>query len=61
MEEVINDIMEYARRKVSGFSYMDQAQICEELESRMADLYADSLRNEYLGDGNVDEYIIDGV
>lgn len=33
MEEVINEIMEYVKRKASDFSYMDQAQIYGELES----------------------------
>lgn len=61
MEEVINEIMEYVRRKTSDFSYMDQAQIFSELESRMADLNADALKSEYLGTVGTDEYIIDGV
>ena len=60
MEEVINEIMEYVKRKASDFSYMDQAQIYGELESRLADLNADALRSEYRG-SNIDEYIIDGV
>ena len=58
MEEVINDIVETARQKVAGFSYMDQALIYEELSSRMSDLNLDALKAEYLGS---DEYIIDGV
>ena len=60
MEETINDIVEYVKRKTSGFSFMDQAQMFSELESRLADLNADALRSEYLG-SNIDEYIIDGV
>lgn len=59
MEEVINEIMEYVKRKTAAFSYMDQAQIYQELESRLADLNADALKNEYLGGG--DDYILDGV
>lgn len=60
MEEIINDIVEYVKRKTSGFSFMDQAQMFGELESRLADLNADALRSEYLG-SNIDEYILDGV
>lgn len=60
MEETINDIVEYVKRKTSGFSFMDQAQMFGELESRLADLNADALRSEYLG-SNIDEYILDGV
>ena len=60
MEETINDIVEYVKRKTSGFSFMDQAQMFSELESRLADLNADALRIEYLGSNN-DEYIIDSV
>lgn len=61
MEEIINEIMEYVRQKASSFSYMDQAQIYRELESRMADLNADALKSEYLGATWTDDYIIDGV
>lgn len=58
MEEVISEIMETVRHKVADFSHMDQAQIFEELASRMSDLNLDALKAEYLGS---DEYIIDGV
>lgn len=58
MDEVINEIMEYVRQKTADFSYMDQAQIYNELESRMADLNADALESEYLGG---DDYLLDGV
>lgn len=51
MEEIINEIMEYVKQKASSFSYMDQAQIFSELESRMADLGLDALRTDYLLDG----------
>lgn len=58
MDEVINEIMEYVKRKTANFSCMDQAQMFEELASRMNDLNADALKAEYLG---TDEYILDGV
>lgn len=58
MEDVINDIMEYVKLKVNGFSYMDQAQIYEDLARRMTDLNADALKEEYLSS---DDYLIDGV
>ena len=58
MEEVINEIMEIVKQKTSRFTYQDQAQIFSDLESRMADLNADALKNDYLG---TDVYILDGV
>ena len=58
MEEVINEIVEFAKKKTGDFTYSDQALIYEELSSRMSDLNCDSLRNEYLGDN---DYLIDGV
>lgn len=61
MDEVINEIVEYVKRKVADFSYMDQAQMYNELESRMADLNADALKAEYLGERGSDDYLIDGV
>lgn len=57
MEEVVNEIMEMVRQKAAPFSYMDQAQIYEELASRMSDLNLDALHREYAGD----EYLLDGV
>lgn len=58
MDEVINEIMEYVRRKTADFSNMDQAQIFEELTNRMGDLNADALKAEYLG--SID-YLLDGI
>lgn len=52
MEEVINEIVEYVRRKTSGFSYMDQAMIYEDLAGRMSDLNSDALCEEYLQNNN---------
>lgn len=58
MEEVINEIMEYVKRKTADFSSLDQAQIFEDLSSRMNDLNADALKAEYLGS---EDYLLDGV
>ena len=58
MEEVVNEIMEYVKRKTADFSSLDQAQIFEELSSRMSDLNADALKAEYLGS---EDYLLDGV
>lgn len=49
--------MEYVRKKTGGYSYLDQALIFEELTSKMEDLNADALCNEYTSD----DYLIDGV
>jgi len=58
MEEVINEIMEFVKQKTCDFSYLDQAQMFEELAGRMSDLNADALKAEYLG---TDDYLLDGV
>lgn len=57
MEETINEIMEYVMSKTANYSYLDQALIFEELATKMEDLNADALRNEYTSD----DYLIDGV
>lgn len=50
MEEVINEIVAYAKKKVQDFTLCDQAQIYEELSGRMSDLNYDALKTEYLLD-----------
>lgn len=60
MEEVINEIVEFAKKKAFAFGYQDQAQIYGELESRMADLNHDALMNDYLL-GVSDDYLLDGM
>lgn len=60
MDEVINDIMQYIKKKCGDFSYPDQALMYNELESKMADLNADALKAEYLG-SNTDIYILDSI
>lgn len=51
MEETINDIVEYIRRKTAPYSYLDQAQMFDELAGRMSDMNADALQNDYIADG----------
>lgn len=58
MEETVNEIMEFIKQKTENFSYMDQAQIFEEVSGKVLDMNADALKAEYLG---TDEYLLDGV
>ena len=58
MEEVVNEIMEYIRKKTEDFSYLDQSQIYEEIAGRVSDMNADAMKNEYL---NSMDYILDGI
>lgn len=58
MEEVVNEIMEYIRKKTEDFTYLDQSQIYEEIAGKVSDMNADAMKNEYL---NSVDYILDGV
>ena len=58
MEEVINEIMEYIRKKTKDFTYLDQSQIYEEIAGKVSDMNADAMKNEYL---NSMDYILDGI
>lgn len=58
MEEVVNEIIEYIKRKTKGFSYLDQSQIYEEVAGKVSDMNADAMKNEYL---NSMDYILDGI
>ena len=58
MEEVVNEIMEYIRKKMEDFSYLDQSQIYEEIAGKVSDMNADAMKNEYL---NSMDYILDGI
>lgn len=58
MEEVVNEIMEYIRKKTEDFSYLDQSQIYEEIAGKVSDMNADAMKNEYL---NSMDYILDGI
>lgn len=58
MEEVVNEIMEYIRKKTEDFSYLDQSQIYEEIAGKVSDMNADAMKNEYL---NSIDYILDGI
>lgn len=65
MEEVIDDIIQYIKKKTSEFGYMDQAMMYEELEGRMTSLYEEALMDEYMSGVKLkmkdDEYLLDGV
>ena len=58
MEEVINEIMEYIRKKTEDFTYLDQSQIYEEIAGKVSDMNAGAMKNEYL---NSMDYILDGI
>ena len=58
MEEVVNEIMEYIKRKTKDFAYLDQSQSYEEVAGRVSDINADAMKNEYL---NSMDYILDGI
>lgn len=58
MEEVVNEIMEYIRKKTEDFTYLDQSQIYEEIAGKVSDMNADAMKNEYL---NSVDYILDGI
>lgn len=58
MEEVVNEIIEYIKRKTKDFSYLDQSQIYEEVAGNVSDMNADAMKNEYL---NSMDYILDGI
>lgn len=59
MDEVIEDIVKYIKKKCGRFSYMDQALMYDELETKMKDLNADALKAEYCQGG--DDYLLDGI
>ena len=48
MEEVIDNIMEYIRKKTENFSYMDQQMMYDEIAGKLTDMSLDALKNEYL-------------
>lgn len=48
MEEVIDNIMAYIKKKTDDFTYMDQTMIYDELAGRLDGMSADALKNEYL-------------
>ena len=58
MEEVVNEIIEYIKRKTKDFSYLDQSQIYAEVAGKVSDMNADAMKNEYL---NSMDYILDGI
>lgn len=48
MEEVIDNIMEYIKKKTENFSYMDQQMMYDEIAGKLTDMSLDALKNEYL-------------
>ena len=44
MEEVVNEIMEYIRKKTEDFTYLDQSQIYEEIAGNVSDMNADAMK-----------------
>ena len=58
MDETIEDIVAYIKKKTKGFSYSDQAMMYEELASKLYDMNADALKSEYLGS---DDYLLDSI
>ena len=49
MDETIEDIIAYIKKKTKDFSYPDQAMMYDELASKLCDMNADALKSEYLG------------
>lgn len=58
MDETVEDIIAYIKKKTKDFSYPDQAMMYDELASKFCDMNADALRNEYL---DSDDYLLDSV
>lgn len=58
MDETVEDIIAYIKKKTKDFSYPDQAMMCDELASKLCDMNADALKNEYL---DSDDYLLDSV
>ena len=58
MDETIEDIIAYIKKKTKEFSYTDQAMMYDELACNLCDMNADALKSEYLGS---DDYLHDSV
>ena len=58
MDETIEDIIAYIKKKTKDFSYPDQAMTYDELASKLCDMHADALTSAYLGS---DDYLLDSV
>ena len=48
MEEVINEIMEFIKKKTENFTNMDQQMMYDDLAGKLSDMAVDALKNEYL-------------
>jgi hypothetical protein len=58
MDEIVEDIIAYIKKKTKDFSCPDQAMMYDELASKLCDMNADALKNEYL---DSDDYLLDSV
>lgn len=58
MDETVEDIIAYIKKKTKDFSYPGQAMMYDELAFKLCDMNADALRNEYL---DSDDYLLDSV
>lgn len=58
MDETVEDIIAYIKKKTKDFSYPDQVMMYDELTSKLCDMNADALKNEYL---DSDDYLLDSV
>lgn len=58
MDETVEDIIAYIKKKTKEFSYTDQAMMYDELASKLCDMNADALKSDYLGS---DDYLLDSV
>lgn len=58
MDETVEDIIAYIKKKTKDFSCPDQAMMYDELASKLCDMNADALKNEYL---DSDDYLLDSV
>ena len=58
MDETVEDIIAYIKKKTKDFSYPDQTMMYDELASKLCDMNADALKSEYLSS---DDYLLDSV
>lgn len=47
MEETVDDIMKFAKRRLRAFSFDDRALICEALLQKLYDVQADAQKDAY--------------
>lgn len=54
MDNVIDSILEYAKKKTEQLSFMDQQMVYDYLADKFKDMFYDVLKNDYL-DENIEE------